>query len=59
VPRASAAIDLHNVNLLNGYDYNALIRSSSEGANAFEPRFGYEDLYNPGAQGQFSIKFLF
>jgi Carboxypeptidase regulatory-like domain len=59
LPRASSAINLHNVNLLNGYDYNALIRASSEGANAFEPRFLNEDLFNPGTQGQFSVKFLF
>ena len=58
-PRGSAAIDLHDVNLKSGYDYRALIHASSEGANAFDPRYGMEDLFEPGTQGQLSVKFLF
>jgi hypothetical protein len=59
VARPSSAIDLGGVNLNNGYDYNALIRASSDGANAYDPRYGMDDLFNTGTQGQFSVKFLF
>lgn len=58
-PRASSAIDLGNTNLNNGYDYNALIRATTDGANAYDPRYGMEDLFEPGTQGQVSVKFLF
>ena len=58
-PRASSAIDLANVNLVNGYDYNALIRATPDGANAYDPRYGMADLFEPGTQGQVSVKFLF
>ena len=57
--RAADAIDFTDVNLAAGYDYTALIRASQEGAAAFDPRYGMEDLFNPGLQGQFSIKFIF
>jgi hypothetical protein len=58
-PRASAAIDLSNIDLFKGYDYNALIRGTSEGANAYDPRYGMPDLFEAGTQGQVSVKFLF
>jgi hypothetical protein len=58
-PRASAAINLGNTNLFNGYDYNALILASTEGAGAYDPRYQMEDLFEPGTQGQVSVKFLF
>lgn len=57
--RASAAIDLHTTDLAQGYDYNALIEASAEGQGAYDPRFGLEDLFNPGTQARFSVKFLF
>jgi hypothetical protein len=57
--RAADAIDFSEVNLAAGYDYNALIRATQEGAAAFDPRYGMEDLFNPGLQGQFSVKFIF
>jgi outer membrane receptor for ferrienterochelin and colicin len=57
--RASAAADLSGVNLANGYDYNALILQSAEGAGAYDPRYGKEDLFQTGLQGQFSVKFIF
>jgi len=57
--RAADAIDFSDVNLAAGYDYTALIRASQEGAAAFDPRYGMEDLFNPGLQGQFSVKFIF
>lgn len=58
-PRASSAIDLHDFDLFQGYDYNALIRATPDGANAFDPRYGMADLWEPGTQGQVSVKFLF
>jgi len=57
--QAADAIDFSEVNLARGYDYNALIRATQEGANAFDPRYGMADLFNPGLQGQFSVKFIF
>jgi hypothetical protein len=53
------AIDMSNVNLAAGYDYNALIRASADGANAYDPRYGQADLWQTGLQGQFSVKFTF
>ena len=57
--RADSAIDLSNVDLAKGYDYNALILASPSGRNAFDPRYGKADLWQAGTQGQFSIKFIF
>jgi Carboxypeptidase regulatory-like domain/TonB-dependent Receptor Plug Domain len=54
-----SAINLANVNLFNGYDYNALIRSTVAGNLAYDPRFGMSDLFNPGFQGRFLVKFIF
>jgi hypothetical protein len=59
VARASSAIDLTAVNLVNGYDYNALIRATPDGENAYDPRYGMADLFQEGTQGQVSVKFLF
>jgi hypothetical protein len=56
---AADAISFANVDLAKGYDYNALILKTPEGANAYDPRYGLADLYNPGLQGQFSVKFMF
>jgi hypothetical protein len=57
-PRQSSSIDTHSVDLTKGYDYNALIRATPDGANAYDPRYGQEDLFNRGTQGQFSVKYL-
>ncbi len=57
--RADSAMSLKNVDLAQGYDYNALILASPSGANAFDPRYGKADLWQAGAQGQFSVKYLF
>jgi hypothetical protein len=57
--RAAAEIDLHSTNLARGYDYQAMIRATPDGANAFEPRYNMDDLFNPGTQGQFLVKWLF
>lgn len=59
LPRASSAIDLSKTDLTKGFDYNALIKASPDGLNAYDPRYGMADLWQTGAQGQFSIKFIF
>jgi len=53
------AINMSQVNLAAGYDYNALILKSSQGAASYDPRYGQPDLWQAGAQGQFSVKFTF
>ena len=53
------AIDMSSVNLTKGYDYRALILASPDGASAFDPRYGKPDLWQPGTQGQFSVKWIF
>jgi hypothetical protein len=57
--RAANAIDFSNVNLAAGYDYNALILQTLEGSASYDPRYGMDDLFQPGLQGQFSVKFSF
>jgi hypothetical protein len=57
--RADAAMNLQNVDLAQGYDYNALIMATPSGAAAFDPRYKRADLWQTGTQGQFSIKYLF
>jgi hypothetical protein len=57
--RAAAEIDLHSTDLARGYDYMSMIRATPDGANAFDPRFEMDDLFNPGTQGQFLVKWLF
>lgn len=56
---AASYINLANTNLFNGYDYNALIRATSTGAGAYDPRFGMTDLWNTGFQGRLLVKFIF
>ncbi len=57
--RASSAIDLGEFDLYKGYDYNALIKATPDGQNAYDPRYGMDDLFEQGTQGQISVKFLF
>lgn len=59
VPRASSAIDLSRVNLATGYDYNALIRATPDGANAYDPRYGQPDLFADGIQARLMVKLYF
>src|SRR5687768_5292301 len=42
--RSSSFIDLHNVDLSRGYDYEALMRATTDGANSFDARYGMADL---------------
>jgi hypothetical protein len=57
--RSDAAIDLSGTDLSKGYDYNAMIRASSSGQASYDPRYGQADLFQTGAEGQFSVKFSF
>lgn len=57
--RASSAINLSGTDLAQGYNYDALIQASPDGQNAYDPRYGMEDLFNPGTQARFSVRFLF
>jgi hypothetical protein len=45
--------------LAQGYDYNALLAARPDGANSKDPRYGMDDLFNPGLQARFSVRFLF
>ena len=57
--RQSAAIDLSSTDLTKGYDYNALILKTTEGAGAYDPRYGKEDLFDEGTRAYFTVKYLF
>lgn len=57
--RAAAEINLSGTNLAQGYDYRAMILARPDGANGLDPRFGMDDLFNPGTAGQFLVKWLF
>jgi hypothetical protein len=57
--RGSSLIDLAHTDLTQGYDYRALINATTDGASAFEPRYGMDDLFEDGIRGQFMVKFLF
>ena len=57
--RASSAIDLTNTDLSQGYDYRAMIEATADGRDAYDPRYGMDDLFSPGTQGYFTVKFLF
>jgi len=64
---ASSALQLSNQNLLNGYDYNALLAQTpdaakpagSVGAGYQDPRYQMGDIWNPGFDGRFTVRFLF
>ncbi len=58
-PRPSSAIDLSDVDLSQGYDVDARIAASPDGRNAYDPRYGLADLFDPGTQGFVTVKFLF
>jgi hypothetical protein len=57
--RGSSAIDLSGTDLAKGYDYNALIRATPDGASAYDVRYGMADLFDDCTQGRFTVKFLF
>ena len=58
--RRSSFIDLHDVNLSQGYDYVSLINSTTDGAAAaYDPRYGQGDLFEPGRRAYVTVKFIF
>ena len=57
--RQSSFMDLHGVDLSQGYDYISLLNSTTDGANAYDPRYGQPDLFEPGRRGYVTVKFLF
>jgi len=59
IPVGSSAIDLSKVDLRNGYDYSALIRATPDGTDAFDPRYGLDDLFNDGLSARLGVKWSF
>jgi hypothetical protein len=59
VPVDSSAMSLSSVDLRKGYDYNALIQASPDGANAFDPRYGKDDLFSEGLSARIALKWSF
>jgi hypothetical protein len=59
--RPASALDLSRVDLSKGYDYRALLAATPDGRqnNAYDPRYGMEDIFDSGTQGYFTLKFLF
>ncbi|HEY6616695.1 MAG TPA: hypothetical protein VIZ32_19315, partial [Vicinamibacterales bacterium] len=63
----SSALQLASQNLLNGYDYDALLARTADaqkpagsvGAGYQDPRYQMGDIYNPGFDGRFTVRFLF
>ena len=49
----------HNAGMQRYMRYNALSNASSEGAGAYDPRYGRDDLFEPGTQGYVTLRFLF
>ncbi len=47
------------MDLRSGYDYDALIRATSDGADAFDPRYGKDDLFNEGRAARLGLKWSF
>ena len=54
-------------NLLNGYNYDALLATTADaqkapgtnGAGYQDPRYQMGDAFNPGFDGRFAVRFLF
>jgi hypothetical protein len=57
--RSSSAINLSGTDLAQGYDYRAMIAARPDAAGPFDPRYNMDDLFSPGTQGQFLVKWLF
>jgi hypothetical protein len=55
----SSAINLSNVDLRAGYDYDARIRATSDGADAYDPRYGMDDLFDEGLSARLGLKWSF
>ena len=48
-----------STDLTKGYDYNALIRATPDGAGAYDVRYARTDLFEDGTRAYFPVKFLF
>jgi hypothetical protein len=59
IPVASSAIDLSKVDLRRGYDYDALIRATPDGMDAYDPRYDSDDLFNEGLSARLGLKWSF
>ena len=57
--RSSSFIDLSGVDLSKGYDYNALIMKTTDGAGAYDPRYGMADSFEPGTRGYVTLRYSF
>jgi hypothetical protein len=58
-PVPSSAISLSSTNLRAGYDYEALILASPDGADAFDPRYGMDDLFSEGRSARLGLRWSF
>ncbi len=57
--RPSSALIPFGADLSQGYDYEARLLATPDGANAFDPRYGLEDLFSDGTSGRLLVKWLF
>jgi hypothetical protein len=55
----SSSINLSSTNLRDGYDYDALIRATPDGTDAFDPRYGMDDLFSEGLTARLGLKWSF
>ncbi|MEJ2110807.1 MAG: hypothetical protein P8Z37_13045, partial [Acidobacteriota bacterium] len=55
----TAGAYLGNEDLSQGYDWTALVLESPAGADALDPRYKMDAVYNPGFSGRFMIKYSF
>jgi outer membrane receptor protein involved in Fe transport len=60
---SSAAIDLSDTDLTQGYDYLAKLAATTDGRNPArgfrDPRYGMDDIFDTGAEGYFTLRLLF
>ncbi len=57
--RRASEIDLANTDLRQGYDYERDDSGDTDGANAIDPRYGQDDLFNEGTSGHFLVRYSF
>jgi hypothetical protein len=60
VARPSAAISLARTDLTKGYDYRSMLNGLNDPTgSAYDPRYGFNDIFNTGFIGRFGLKFIF
>jgi Carboxypeptidase regulatory-like domain/TonB dependent receptor-like, beta-barrel/TonB-dependent Receptor Plug Domain len=57
--RQSSFIDLADTDLSQGYNYISLFNATTDGVDAYDPRYGMGDLFEPGRRAYVTVKFLF